>query len=395
MIKQLLSRFFKMEASGGICLILASALAIILANSALSPYYDQLLKVNFGIVIGEGGFAKPILFWVNDVLMVVFFFLVGLEVKREFKEGELSTWSQALLPIIAAVGGVAVPALIFYIINMDSPENLNGWAIPAATDIAFALGVLALVGSRVPLSLKVFLTAIAIIDDLMAILIIAIFYSGGMNMVALGAGALFLVGLLILNHYRVIPFAPYLLLGAGLWVCVLAAGIHPTVAGVITALCVPLSVPDRRDPTRTFSPSKKYEHALHPYVAFAVLPIFGFANAGVSFAGIGLDSFTHPFTLGIIAGLFFGKQIGIFLTTYICVAIGLVPKPSRATWTQIYGVALLCGIGFTMSLFIGMLAFSDALHAAELRLGVLTGSVVSAIFGFLVLKYGPTYQEPA
>ncbi len=395
MLKQAVSNFFKMEASGGICLILASALAIILANTAAAPYYNQLLNVDFGIVLGDGGFSKPILFWVNDVLMVVFFFLVGLEVKREFKEGELSSWSQSVLPIVAAVGGVVVPAVIFYIINIDEPENMAGWAIPTATDIAFALGVLALVGSRVPLSLKVFLTAIAIIDDLMAIIVIAVFYSGGLNFMFLAIGAIFLAALLWLNYKEVIPFTFYFLFGLGLWVCVLAAGIHPTIAGVITALCIPLSVPDRRDPGRFFSPSKKYEHALHPYVAFLILPVFGFANAGVSFAGISLESFTHPFTLGIIAGLFFGKQIGIFLTTYACVAVGLVPKPSKATWFQVYGVSLLCGIGFTMSLFIGMLAFTDSLHAAELRLGVLTGSIVSAVFGFLVLKFGPSYQEPA
>lgn len=394
-MKSFFANFFKMEASGGICLILAAAFAILLANSPLASYYDQLLHVDFGFVLGDGGFKKPVLFWVNDVLMVVFFFLIGLEVKREFIEGELSSWRQAILPIMAAIGGILAPALVFYLINIDHPENMAGWAIPTATDIAFALGVLALLGSRVPLSLKVFLTAIAIIDDLAAIIVIAIFYTGGLKFSALLVGAIFMAGLVALNRFRVISLASYLLLGLGLWVCIKIAGMHPTLAGVLVALCIPLSVPDRRDPERTFSPSKRLEHNLHGWVAFGVLPIFGFANAGVSFSGMTLESLFDPLTLGIATGLFFGKQIGIFALTYICVLIGLAQKPKQATWLQVYAVALLCGIGFTMSLFIGMLAFPDPGQAAPLRLGVIAGSVISAVMGYLILRYAPSHSSLA
>ncbi len=383
-----LRSFFRMEAAGGICLMLAAALAIILANSPLHGAYDSLLDVNFGLVLGAGAFEKPVLFWVNDVLMVVFFFLIGLEIKREFLEGELSNMKQAILPIVAAFGGIAAPAAVFYFINMGHPENMAGWAIPSATDIAFALGVLALVGSRAPLSLKVFLTAVAIIDDLAAILIIAFFYTGGIGWTALMAGGGFIVLLVLLNRMKVSALTPYVLVGIALWICVKMAGIHPTLAGVIVALTIPMTGISKKG--ATYSPAKQLEHGLHPWVAFMVLPIFGFANAGVSFDGITLESFLDPLTLGIAAGLFVGKQIGIFGLTALLVACKVATLPKRATWLQTYAVSLLCGIGFTMSLFIGMLAFPDTAQASQLRLGVLTGSVISAVLAFIILKYGPT-----
>ncbi|MGZ8409225.1 MAG: Na+/H+ antiporter NhaA [Hyphomicrobium sp.] len=381
--------FFRQEAAGGIVLVLASAIAVVAANSPASPLYAMLLETGIEIRIGALEIAKPLLLWINDGLMAVFFFLVGLEIKREVKEGELSTPAQAILPAMAAVGGMAVPALIYVAVNLDQAENLNGWAIPAATDIAFALGVLALLGNRVPLSMKVLLTAIAIYDDLGAIVIIAIFYTEQLSFVSivLALGAL---GVLVaLNLFRVWNLALYVIIGIMMWVFVLKSGVHATLAGVALALTIPMQA---RDPNKP-SPLKRLEHDLHPWVAFFILPIFGFANAGVSFASIGLYSFTKPVTLGIAAGLFLGKQIGIFGCIWLMVRLKLTRMPLGATWTHIYGVALLCGIGFTMSLFIGSLAWQHTNFDAAVRLGVITGSILSAFAGFMVIRFGASERS--
>jgi NhaA family Na+:H+ antiporter len=376
--------FFKQEAAGGIVLVLASAVALVAANSPASWLYAMLLETRIEIQVGALEIAKPLLLWINDGLMAVFFFLVGLEIKREFMEGELSTPAQAILPAVAAVGGMAVPALIYVLINLDHPENLNGWAIPSATDIAFSLGVLALLGSRVPLSMKVLLTAIAIYDDLGAIIIIAIFYTEQLSFVStvLALGALSV--LVVLNLFRVSNIALYVMIGIVMWVCVLKSGVHATLAGVALALTIPMQ---HRDPSKP-SPLKRLEHDLHPWVAFFALPVFGFANAGVSFAGIGLYSFLEPVTLGIAAGLFVGKQVGIFGSIWLMIRLKLARMPSGATWIHIYGVALLCGIGFTMSLFIGSLAWQHTNFDAAVRLGVITGSILSAIAGYMTIRFG-------
>ncbi len=384
--------FFRLEAAGGIVLVLASAMALIIANSPLFGMYNYIFnEVDFRIGFSDIGaldteIHKSILLWINDGMMAVFFFLVGLEIKREVLEGELSTTKKALLPALAAIGGMAVPAAIYYYINMDTPELLRGWAIPAATDIAFALGVLALVGSRAPISLKVLLTAIAIIDDIGAILIIAIFYSASIETSALLFALIPFLGLLLLNRRGVSTTAPYILLGILLWIAVLKSGVHATLAGVIIALMVPMRCKSNPE----YSPCKHLEHSLHPWVAFMILPIFGFANAGVPFDGMGLHSLLEPVTLGIAAGLFIGKQIGIFGILWLTIVTGLSPKPKDTNWWQLYAVSLLCGIGFTMSLFIGGLAFEGVEMQASVRLGVLVGSIASAILAFAILKFGPT-----
>lgn len=385
--------FFRLESAGGILLILSSALALLFANSShLIPYYNYFLHYDIGIVWENSQFTKPILFWINDALMAVFFFIVGLEIKREFMDGNLARRDQALLPIFAAIGGIAAPALIYFGINIDNPSTLKGWAIPSATDIAFALGILALLGSRVPLSLKVFLTAVAIIDDLVAILIIAFFYTGGVDWGALSVTPVIILALYLFNRYHVTSLIPYLLWGFMLWINLKTAGLHPTLAGVIVAFSIPLKTKEGE------SLSQNLEHALHPWVAFLILPLFGFANAGVSFEGITIDSFSHPLTLGIIAGLFIGKQIGIFSVVYLCVKLGFAKLPKGATWLQMYAVAILCGIGFTMSLFIGTLAFDSVEQARELRLGVLAGSFLSAIVGYslfhITSSSKPTSKRP-
>jgi Na+:H+ antiporter, NhaA family len=376
--------FFKQEAAGGIVLVLASAIAVVAANSPASPLYAMLLETRIEIQIGALEIAKPLLLWINDGLMAVFFFLVGLEIKREFKEGELSTPAQAILPAVAAVGGMAVPALIYVAVNLDHSENLNGWAIPAATDIAFALGVLALLGSRVPLSMKVLLTAIAIYDDLGAIVIIAIFYTEQLSFASIMMAFAALGVLVALNLFRVCNIALYLMIGIIMWVCVLKSGVHATLAGVALALTIPMQP---RDPSKP-SPLKRLEHDLHRWVIFFVLPLFGFANAGVSFAGVSLYSFIEPVTLGIAAGLFVGKQIGIFGCVWLMIRLKLTQMPLGATWVHIYGVSLLCGIGFTMSLFIGGLAWPHTDFDAAVRLGVIAGSIVSAIAGYSMIRFG-------
>lgn len=388
--------FLRLEASGGIILVIAAIAAILIANSPLFNFYDYVLnniKFRIGFDSLQGGFdyeiKKPLLLWINDGFMAIFFFLIGLEIKREIMGGELSTRSRALLPGLAAIGGMAIPALLYVFINQDSPENIRGWAIPAATDIAFALGVLALLGSRVPTRLKILLTAIAVIDDLLAILVIAFFYTSSLEIQPLYFGVVALVGLALLNLRNVSSTAPYILLGIILWVAVLKSGVHATLAGVITALFIPMV--SSKDPKH--SPCEHLEHALHPWVAFAILPIFAFANAGVPFEGMGLHSLSEPLTLGIIVGLTLGKQLGIFTMLVIAIKTGISPMPRGVSWIHLYAVSVLCGIGFTMSLFIGGLAFEGTADQASIRLGVLVASVISAVLGYCILRFAPPQNE--
>jgi len=372
--------FLKMEDSGGIVLVVAAILAMIFANSGLGGVYSGFLDTPVAVKVGALEIAKPLLLWINDGLMAIFFLLVGLEIKREVLVGELSTRDQIILPTVAAIGGMAAPAAIYVLFNLGDPEAMNGWAIPAATDIAFALGVLALLGSRVPLALKVFLTALAIIDDLGAIVIIALFYTADLSLVSLAFGGVFLAGLIALNILGVTKMAFYWLLGVGLWICVLKSGVHATLAGVAIALCVPLKAGGKE-------PLYDVEHSLHSWVAFGILPLFAFANAGVNLTGLSLDDFLGPIPLGIALGLFLGKQIGVVGLSYLAVKAGLAKLPNAITWAGFYGVALLAGIGFTMSLFIGTLAFTGQGYAADVRLGVLGGSILSGLVGFLVLYF--------
>ncbi|MBI2255010.1 MAG: Na+/H+ antiporter NhaA [Proteobacteria bacterium] len=377
-----LRQFLQLESSGGILLLIAAILALICDNTALSSVYQDFLSLPFGVTLGNDGLVKPLLLWINDGLMAVFFFLVGLEIKREVLAGELSSSAQASLPGIAALGGMALPALVYWLVTKNSPEYLGGWAIPAATDIAFALAVLTLLGDRIPQSLKVFLLALAIIDDLGAIIIIAFFYTDHLSLMSLGLAVLGLSGLLILNRTGVRRITPYVLIGVFIWVCVLKSGVHATLAGVAIAFFIPF----RGDGDTEHSPLRRAEHGLHPWVSFAIMPIFAFANAGVSLSGVSLETLLHPLTLGIALGLFIGKQAGVLLAVIAGVMLGLCQRPAGASWAQIYGVALLTGIGFTMSLFIGGLAFPDPALAAEIRLGVIGGSVLSAVLGYLVLR---------
>lgn len=377
--------FLRLEAAGGIVLIFASALALILANSPLSSLYIASLDIPVAVQFGTLVIAKPLILWINDGLMAVFFFLVGLEIKREFLEGELSTPSQFALPALAAIGGMLFPALIYITINQGSPEHLDGWAIPTATDIAFALGILALVGSRAPLSLKILLTAIAIIDDLGAIVIIALFYTDNLSVTSLLFGGVAIIGLIVINRMQVSRPSAYILLGIVLWVCVLKSGVHATLAGVVTALAIPMKTKH----VENGSMLKDLEHRLHPWVAFMILPIFAFANAGVSFVGIGVEDFVEPVKLGISLGLFAGKQVGVFVMLWLGIKLGLSAMPKDTNWRQLYGISLLCGVGFTMSLFIGSLAFEHTTFDVPIRLGVLTGSIVSAVFGYLLLRMNP------
>ncbi len=375
-----IQEFLRLEASGGIILVAMAALALILDNSALAPLYDRLLDLPFTIGLGDARLSKPLILWINDGLMAIFFLLVGLEIKREILGGELSSPSQIALPAAAALCGMAAPALVYVAFNAGDPTALRGWAVPAATDIAFALGVLALLGSRVPASLKILLMAIAVLDDLGAIVIIAVLYTEQLSPLALGLVGLGIVALVALNRLGVRRLAPYLLVGIFLWVCVLKSGVHATLAGVTVALAIPA-----RTDGQERSPLQHLEHALHPWVAYAILPIFAFANAGVSLAGISLASFAQPVALGIAVGLFVGKQVGIFVGIGCMVLLRLARMPAEATWPMIYGVAVLCGIGFTMSLFIGTLAFDEG-FAAQVRLGVLSGSILSALLGYGLLR---------
>jgi NhaA family Na+:H+ antiporter len=398
-IFQPLRNFFKLEASGGIVLVVAAVVALVIANSSLYPYYDYVLhkiyfRIGFDSLAFDHEIRKSLLHWINDGFMAIFFFLVGLEIKRELTTGELSTRARALLPFLAAIGGMAVPALFYIVVNQGNPADLAGWAIPAATDIAFALGVLALLGSRAPVRLKILLMAIAVIDDLGAILIIALFYSGELMMTPLMFAVAALVGMVLLKLRGTGSAAPYILLGMILWVAVLKSGIHATLAGVATAMFIPMRTSKDKDIADGHSPCEDLIHALHPWVAFGILPLFAFANAGVPFTGMGLHSLGEPVTLGIILGLVVGKQIGIFGMLWLVIKTGISPMPKGVTWIHLYGVSILCGIGFTMSLFIGGLAFDDLHHQASIRLGVLGGSIISAIMGFLVLYFAPKAQDP-
>jgi len=371
-----LREFLNSEAAGGVILMVAAVLAMIVANSPLASLYFSTLQTKLA--------GLSVLHWINDALMAVFFLLVGLEIKREFVGGELATWPKRALPGIAAAGGMVVPALIYVALNLHSPATLRGWAIPAATDIAFALGVLALLGSRAPVSLKIFLAALAILDDLGAVVIIAVFYTADLSLPALGGVAVTTALLVALNLFGVKRLPVYLALGVALWVLMHESGVHATLAGVVLAL----TIPGREDQIGEDKKSvlQQLEHALHVPVAFFIVPIFGFANAGVSLAGASLSQLTHPVTLGIAAGLFVGKQIGVFFATKLALATRLAEPPDGASTAQIYGVSVLCGIGFTMSLFIGLLAFPNAPDLeASVKIGVLVGSITSGIVGACVL----------
>jgi Na+:H+ antiporter, NhaA family len=375
-----LRKFLSSQAAGGLVLMASAALALVVANSPLEPMYSRAL----------GSYLGPlsVLHWINDALMALFFLVVGLEIKREFLDGQLSTWPRRVLPGLAAAGGMIVPAAVFVALNRNAPETMAGWAIPTATDIAFALGVLALFGSRIPVSLKIFLTALAIIDDLLAVLIIAVFYTAELAVGWLGGAAVVIAALAMLNAAGVKRLSPYLLLGAVLWFLVFRSGIHATLAGVALALTIPLH-PSPARPDDASSPLHILEHGLHAWVAFLVVPIFGFANAGVSLAGLQWSDVFAPLTLGVAGGLFVGKQLGVFGTTWMSVRLRLADCPEDASWSQVYGVSLLCGIGFTMSLFIGLLAFEGAPHLQnEVKLGVLIGSACSALLGAAVLAFG-------
>ncbi|OZI72091.1 Na+/H+ antiporter NhaA [Bordetella genomosp. 12] len=375
-----LQAFLASEALGGYILMLAALLALGLANSAWAGNYFDWLGIKLGFHIGPVMLRETVQHWINDGLMAVFFLLVGLEIKREILDGQLRGAARVVLPGVAAAGGMLVPALIYLAINAGNPAGLRGWAIPAATDIAFALGILALLGSRVPTSLKIFLTALAILDDLGAILIIAFFYTADLNHFALAMAGALLLCLIILNRLGVLSVLPYLALGVLLWFFVLKSGVHATLAGVALALTIPL----RRHGAA--SPLHRLEHALHRPVALLVLPLFGFANAGVSFQGLGLDALTAPVPLGIAAGLFLGKQLGVFGFAWLAIRLGIASLPRQASYLQLYGVALLCGIGFTMSLFIGALAFDSQAARDATKIGVLAGTVCSALAGYLLLR---------
>jgi len=387
MLLRAIDRFFSHEASGGILLGLSAIAALIVANSALQPSYDWLLNLPFAVTLGGEGLEKPLILWINDGLMAVFFFLIGLELKREILEGKLKNPRDVILPGLAAVGGMAVPALVYLFFNWGNPDTIGGWAIPAATDIAFALGVLALVGSRVPAALKVFLLTLAILDDLGAIVIIALFYTAELKVDYLFLSLLPLGAMLWLNLKGSHRMAPILLLGVVLWVLVLKSGVHATLAGVITAFLIPLKDKWGKSPLHAL------EHGLSPYVLFFIVPVFAFANAGVSLAGIELGDMLAPLPLGIALGLILGKQIGVFGATWATVKLGFAQLPHGVTWAHIYGLSCLAGIGFTMSLFIGSLSFADPELMNAVRLGVLSGSLISGVVGFAVLRMSATAQE--
>ncbi|GMR00918.1 MAG: Na+/H+ antiporter NhaA [Gammaproteobacteria bacterium] len=381
-----LEEFIKKESSSGILLIFVTILALALKNSMFSEYYAAFLRTPVEIRFSDLHIAKPLLLWINDGLMAVFFLLIGLEVKREFLEGQLSTPSQVALPGIAAIGGMVVPACFYIFINIGDETAMRGWAIPTATDIAFALGVLALLGKRVPLSLKVFLMALAIIDDLGAIVIIALFYTVELSTLSIIVAACALTTLIIMNRLGVAKKAAYIIVGVILWVSVLKSGVHATLAGVALAFTIPLQC-TRKDNGETYSMSKDMEHDLHYWVAFFILPLFAFVNAGVDLRNVSLEQMTTGVPLGIMAGLFLGKQIGVFGFSWIAIKLGLAKIPDKSTWLQLYGVSVLTGIGFTMSLFVDSLAFTDGdLYQQADKLAVLIASFAAGIFGYLILR---------
>lgn len=377
----MIREFFRLEAAGGILLGIAAILAIVIENSPFRNLYDYFLNTPVAVQIGTFAIDKPLLLWINDGLMAIFFLLVGLEIKREILEGQLSSKDQVILPVIAAFGGLAVPAIIYSYFNWGT-NSMNGWAIPTATDIAFALGVIMLLGKRVPESLKICLVAIAIIDDLAAIVIIALFYTKSLSIISLGFATLSIITLYIMNRRGVTKIAPYMIVGIFLWACVLKSGVHATLAGVVIALFIPLRAKNKLGE----SPARLLESGLHPWIAYSILPIFAFANAGVSLKGLSLEMLLHPVTLGIALGLFFGKQIGIMLVTSICVVTKICKLPKDVKWLQYYAMSLVTGIGFTMSLFIGTLAFDHTDNQTFIRLGVITGSILSGVSGFILLK---------
>ena len=377
-----INMFVAHEAAPGVLLLLAAILALILDNSPLAWLYDSLLNTPMTVRIGALIIDKPLLLWINDGLMAIFFFFVALEIKRELVEGHLSNVREAALPAVAAIGGMLLPALIFTAFNYESPVEMRGWAIPAATDIAFALGVLALLGRHVPTALKVFLLSLAIIDDLGAIIIIALFYTADLSLTSLVAGGVGGIALFAMNRLGVTRIAPYIVVGLIMWVCVLKSGVHATLAGVLLGLTIPLRTEGKKD-----SPLLRLEHDLRPWVAFAIMPVFAFANAGISLIGLSFADLFAPLPLGIAAGLFVGKQLGVFGFSAIAIKSGICRLPAKTSFVQIYGVSLLAGIGFTMSLFIGTLAFDDYEHARAVRLGVLSGSILSGVVGYFVLKW--------
>lgn len=383
--------FYKMEASGGILLMISAVLAMVFANTFLSSYYDLFLSTPVEVKVGALEIAKPLLLWINDGLMAVFFFLIGLELKRELIEGELSDKRNIILPGIGAIGGMLFPALVYLYFNYDDPVAVNGWAIPAATDIAFALGVLALLGSRVPITIKIFLTSLAIFDDIGAILIIAIFYTSNISLTALLVVAVCIPVLFILNKRNVLQKSPYILIGIIMWVATLKSGVHATLAGVVLAMFIPMR--SKADPE--VSPVLSLEHDLHTVVAFFILPIFAFANAGINLSGVGVEQLFHGVPMGIALGLFVGKQIGIFGLCWLSIKLKIAQMPKGMNWASLYGTAAICGIGFTMSLFIGSLAFEESgidLVFDE-RLGIILGSLASGIVGFIILKISLSKAE--
>ena len=387
----LIEEFIKKESSSGILLIFVTILALLLKNSMFSEYYAAFLRTPVEVRFADLHIAKPLLLWINDGLMAIFFLLIGLEVKREFLEGQLSTPSQIALPGIAAIGGMVVPACFYIFINLGDETAMRGWAIPTATDIAFALGVLALLGKRVPLSLKVFLMALAIIDDLGAIVIIALFYTVELSTLSITVAATSLAILVIMNRLGVVKKAAYIIVGVVLWVSVLKSGVHATLAGVALAFTIPLN--SKNAEGENFSLSKEMEHDLHYWVAFFILPLFAFVNAGVDLRNVSLDQMTTGVPLGIMAGLFLGKQIGVFGFSWVAIKLGLAKIPEKSTWLQLYGVSILTGIGFTMSLFVDSLAFTDAnLYQQADKLAVLVASFAAGIVGYLILRAGK-YNE--
>mgnify|MGYP000038256247 FL=1 len=380
MIKPL-QRFFKSGSAGGILLVMATFLALLFANTGLSTFYDLLLNIPVEIRLGEFEIAKPLLLWINDGLMAIFFFMIGLELKGELIDGQLSKPDKLILPVVAAIGGMAVPALVYAYFNWGDESAMGGWAIPTATDIAFALGIMSLLGNRVPTALKIFLVSLAIIDDIGAIIIIALFYTSNLSLLSLAVAGSCLAILFAMNRRGVMALAPYLLIGVIMWASVLKSGVHATLAGVALAFFIPYKTPDGR------SPVKEMEHELHPSVAFVILPIFAFANAGVEFDERAATQLFTGIPLGIALGLFFGKQAGVFLFSWIAVKLRIAPEPD-ISWKELYGVAILCGVGFTMSLFIGSLAFEQGgeNYLAVDRMGILIGSGAAAVFGYLYLN---------
>ena len=377
--------FFKLEAASGLVLLFAAIIALIISNSNLSEIYFSTLNKYLFIGINDFGIKLSVIHWINDALMAIFFFFVTLEIKREFIQGELSNIKQALLPIIGAVGGMLVPALIYVFINLGDTETLTGWAIPSATDIAFSLGVLSLLGKRVPISLKVFLTALAIIDDLGAIVIIALFYSGDLSVKYLSLMLIAFIILLVLNKFNIKKFLPYLIVGLILWDFTHNSGIHATIAGVLLAMTIP-----HRKKEKDFSLLIKIEHSISPYVAFGIMPLFAFANAGVSLEGLSLESLLDKVPLGIVLGLFVGKQLGVFIFSYISIKLKIAQMPNNSNWFNFYGVGVLTGIGFTMSLFVGNLAFVENMQYMDgVKIGVLTGSLLSTLFGYFLILLTP------